>query len=40
MKQNKNDKSSILDRKLGKHCKRESTENPIKIKQTKKDYIY
>lgn len=40
MKRNKNDKSSILARKLGKHCKRESTENPEKIKQTKKDYIY
>ena len=40
MKRNKRDKSSILARKLGKHCKRESTENPEKIKQTKKDYIY
>ena len=40
MKRNKKDKSSILARKLGKHCKRESTENPEKIKQTKKDYIY
>lgn len=40
MKRNKNDKSSILARKLGKHCKRESTENSEKIKQTKKDYIY
>ena len=37
---NKKDKSSILARKLGKHCKRESTENPEKIKQTKKEYIY
>ena len=40
MKRNKKDKSSILARKLGKHCKRESTENPEKIKQTKKYYIY
>ena len=40
MKRNKRDKSSVLARKLGKHCKRESTENPEKIKQTKKDYIY
>jgi len=40
MKRNKRDKSSILARKLGKHCKRESTENPDKIKKTKKDYIY
>ena len=40
MNRNKNDKSSILARKLGKHCKRESTENPEKIKKTKKDYIY
>ena len=36
MKRNKRDKSSILARKLGKHCKRESTENPDKIKKTKK----
>ena len=40
MNRNKGDKSSILARKLEKHCKRESTENPAKIKQTKKDYIY
>ena len=40
MKRNKKDKSSILARKLGKHCKRESTENPEKIKQTRKKYIY
>ena len=40
MKRNKNDKSSILARKLGKHCKRESTENPEKIKQTKKRLHY
>ena len=36
MKRNKNDKSSILARKLGKHCKRESTENPEKNKTNKK----
>ena len=40
IKRNKHDKSSILARKLGKHCKRESTENPDKIKQTKKKRLY
>ena len=40
MKRNKNDKSSILVRKLGRHCKRESTENPEKIKQTKKKITF
>lgn len=40
MKRNKNDKSSILTRKLGKYCKKESTENTEKIEQITKNYIY
>ena len=28
LKNNKNDDEATLSRKLGKHCKRESTENP------------
>lgn len=39
IKSNKNDVSSDLARKLGKHCKRESTENPNKQKEVKKDHI-
>lgn len=39
MKNNKKDKSSILARKLGKHCKRESTENEDKRKETKYNHI-
>lgn len=40
MKNNEKDKSSILARKLGKHCKRESTENEDKRKETKYNHIY
>lgn len=40
IKLNKNDVSSDLARKLGKHCKRESTENSNKQKGVKKDYIF
>lgn len=39
MKSNKKDDVASLARKLGKHCKRESTENPEKIKETKKNII-
>ena len=39
MKSNKKDDTASLARKLGKHCKRESTENPEKIKETKKNII-
>ena len=39
MKSNKKDDTVSLARKLGKHCKRESTENPEKIKETKKNII-
>ena len=28
LKNNEKDKSMVLARKLGKHCKRESTDNP------------
>ena len=38
MKSNKKDDVASLARKLGKHCKRESTENPDKIKETQKKY--
>ena len=40
MKRNKRDKSSILARKLGKHCKRVSTENKDKRKNVKYMHIY
>lgn len=39
MKSNKKDDVASLARKLEKHCKRESTENPKKIKETKKNII-
>ena len=39
MKSNKKDDVASLARKLGKHRKRESTENPDKIKETKKNII-
>lgn len=39
MKSNKKDDVASLARKLGKHCKRESTENPEKIKDTEKNII-
>lgn len=40
MKNNKNDKSMVLARKIGKHCKRESTENPKTRKQTMKKHVF
>ena len=40
IKSNKNDVSSNPARKLGKHCKKESTENLTKQKAVKKDHIY
>ena len=39
MESNKNDSKEALARKLNKHCKRESTENPKKQKEIKKEYI-
>ena len=40
IKANKNDNTHALARKLEKHCKRESTENPDKQKAIKKENIY
>ena len=40
LERNKKDKSSVLARKIGKHCKSESTENPEKIKSTKFNHIF
>ena len=40
IKANKNDNTNALARKLAKHCKRESTENPDKQKAIKKEHIY
>ena len=40
IKRNKKDKTLILARKLGKHCKRESTEKSRKNKTNQKKYIY
>lgn len=40
MKNNKKDKSSVLARKLGKHCKRESTESETKRKEVKYNHTY
>ena len=40
IKANKNDNTNALARKLEKHCKRESTENPDKQKAIKKENIY
>lgn len=40
MKNNKNDKSMVLARKLNKHCKRESTENKDKRKEIRKEHVY
>ena len=40
IKANKNDNTNALARKLEKHCKRESTENPDKHKAIKKEHIY
>lgn len=39
LKNNKNDDEATLSRKLGKHCKRESTENPKKQEEIKLDHI-
>ena len=36
---NKNDSKATVARKIGKHCKRESTENPVKQKDIWKEYI-
>ena len=39
IKANKNDSEEALARKLEKHCKRESTENPNKQKEIRKEHI-
>ena len=39
IKTNKNDSKEAMARKLDKHCKRESTENPDKQKEIRKEYI-
>lgn len=39
LKNNKNDDEATLSRKLGKHCKRESTENPKKQEEIKLNHI-
>ena len=39
LKNNKNDDESTLSRKIGKHCKRESTENPDKQKEIKINHM-
>ena len=39
LKNNKNDDEATLSRKLGKHCKRESTENPNKQEEIKLEHI-
>lgn len=40
LKNNENDKSMILTRKLGKHCKRESTENTKIREEIKKEHYF
>ena len=40
IKNNKNDKSMVLARKLNKHCKSESTENINKRKEIQKEHVY
>ena len=40
MKSNKKDNTNALSRKLGKICKRESTENPDKHKKVQNDHVY
>ena len=40
IKNNKNDSTEAIARKLEKHCKRESTENSNKHDEIKKEYIY
>ena len=40
IKNNKEDKSIVLARKLNKHCKRESTENNDKRKDIQKEHVY
>ena len=39
IKANKNDPKEAIARKIGKHCKRESTENPDKQKEIRKEYV-
>ena len=39
IKANKNDSKEAIARKLDKHCKKESTENPSKQKEIRKEYI-
>ena len=39
IKANKNDSKEAIARKLDKHCKKESTENPTKQKEIRKEYI-
>ena len=39
MNSNKNDPKEVIARKLNKHCKRESTENPNKQKEIRKEYV-
>ena len=39
LKNNKNDDEATLSRKLGKHCKRESTENPKKQEEIRLSHI-
>ena len=39
LENNKNDDEATLSRKLGKHCKRESTENPKKQEEIKLGHI-
>ena len=40
MKSNKKDNTNVLSRKLGKICKRESTENPEKQENTRINHVY
>lgn len=40
LKNNKNDKSMVLSRKIGKHCKRYSTDNSEIRKEIKKNHYY
>ena len=36
---NKNDPKEVIARKLNKHCKKESTENPKKQKEIRKEHV-
>ena len=39
IKSNKSDPKEVIARKLNKHCKRESTENPNKQKEIRKEHV-